>query len=128
MSFSNYLENYLLAYAFSSKTVYVGYGSAAVEASMTELSGSGYARELFGAYTLTGVGVDVQFVSNDAAIDFDTATGSQGTCAVIGFFDAITGGNFLGSVTLAELGLEDISVILGTQISIAATKCKMYLD
>ncbi len=128
MSFSNYNENFLLNYLFTTKTVYVGYGSAAVEASMTELTGSGYARELFGAYTLTSVGQDSQYVENDADIDFDTATGTQGTCAVFGFFDALTAGNFLGSVTLAELGLSDISVILGTQITIAATKCKMYLD
>lgn len=128
MSLSNYCENFLLNYLFTNKTVYVGYGSAAVEASMTELSGSGYARKAFGTWTLTSVGVDVQYVENDNSIDFPTATGTQGTCAVFGFFDALTAGNFLGSVTLAELGLEDISVILGTQISIAATKCKCYLD
>ncbi len=128
MSFSNYLENYLLAYTFSSKTVYVGYGSAAIEASMTELAGSGYARVAYGAYTVTSVGVDDQYVSNDAAITFPVSTGSQGTCAVIGIFDAVSGGNFLGSVTLAELGLDDIIVINGTQISIAITKLKIKLD
>ena len=128
MSLSNFAENALLAHLFSTYTVYVGYGSAAIEASMTELSGSGYARELVGAYTLTGVGGDDQYVENDADIDFDTATGAQGTCAVFGFFDALTAGNFLGSVTLAELGLDDIVVILGTQITIAATKCLCKLD
>ena len=128
MSLSNFAENALLAHIFSTYTVYVGYGSAAVEASMTEMVGNGYARELFGAYTLTSVGLDVQFVQNDVDIDFDEATGTQGNCAVFGFFDAVTGGNFLGSVTLAELGLDDISVILGTQITLAATKCKMYMD
>jgi hypothetical protein len=128
MSFSNFLENDLLAHVFSTKTVYVGYGTAAIEASMSEMSGSGYARELFGAYTLTPVGQDDQYVENDDPIDFDEATGTQGTCTVFGFFDALTGGNFLGSVTLAELGLDNIEVILGTQISMAATKCKMYLD
>ena len=128
MSFSNYNENWLLNYLFTTKTVYVGYGSAATEASMTELSGSGYARELFGAYTLTGLPGDDQYVENDNDIDFDTATGTQGTCAVFGIFDALTAGNFLGSVTLAELGLDDINVILGTQIKIAATKLKIKLD
>ncbi len=128
MSFSNYSENWLLNYLFTTKTVYVGYGSAAAEASMTELSGSGYARELFGAWSITGVGVDVQEVSNDNDIDFDTSTGSQGTCAVFGFFDAITGGNFLGSVTLAELGQGDINVINGTQITIPAGDCLCRLD
>ena len=128
MSFSNYCENYLLDRLFTLKTVYVGYGSAAIEASITELTGSGYARELFGAWTLTGVGGDDQYVENDADIDFDTATGTQGTCAVFGFFDALTGGNFLGSVTLAELGLENISVITGTQITVVAGKFKVKLD
>jgi len=128
MSFSNYLENYLLAYTFSSKTVYVGYGSAATEASMTELSGSGYARMAYGAYTLTSVGTDQQQVTNDAAVTFPVATGTQGTAAVIGFFDALSGGNFLGSVTLAELGLSDISVINGTQIIIAIDKCICRLN
>lgn len=128
MSFSNYNENYLLNYLFSSKTVYVGYGSAAIEASMTELSGSGYARVAYGAYTVTSVGVDDQYVSNDAAVTFPVSTGSQGTCAVIGIFDAVSGGNFLGSVTLAELGLDDINVINGTQIIIAIAKLKIKLD
>ena len=128
MSFSNYGENYLLDRLFTLKTIYVGYGSAATEAGMTELTGSGYAREAFGAWSLTDVGDDVQEVSNDADIDFDTATGSQGTCAVFGFFDALTGGNFLGSVTLAELGQSDINVILGTQITIPAGKCLCRID
>lgn len=128
MSFSNYCENYLLNLLFTNKTMYVGYGSAATESGMAELSGSGYARELFGAWSLTSVGVDVQEVSNDADIDFDTATGAQGTCAVFGFFDALTGGNFLGSVTLAELGQSDINVILGTQITIPAGDCLCRLD
>jgi len=128
MSFSNFCENYLLNALFTGKTIYVGYGSAADEATMTELSGSGYTRKAYGAWTLTAVGLDIQFVSNDVAITFDEATGSQGTCAVIGFFDALTGGNFLGSVTLAELGLSDIEVVLGTQISMAIGKCKCLLD
>lgn len=128
MSFSNYCENYLLDQLFTNKTVYVGYGSSATEASMTELSGSGYARVAYGSWTLTGVGVDQQQVTNDAAVTFPVSTGNQGTCAVIGFFDALTGGNFLGSVTLAELGLEDIDVINGTQIIIAIDKCICRLD
>lgn len=128
MSFSNYCENYLLSHLFTSKTVYVGYGSSAAEASMTELSGSGYARVAYGAYTLTGVGVDQQQITNDAAITFPVSTGNQGTCAVFGFFDALTGGNFLGSVTLAELGLNNINVINGTQIIIAINKCICRLD
>lgn len=128
MSYSNFCENYLLNLLFTNKTVYVGYGSSASEASMTELSGGGYAREAFGAWTLTSVGQDDQYVDNDADIVFDQATGSQGTATVFGFFDALTGGNFLGSVTLAELGEDDIVVISGTQITILAGNCKCKLD
>ena len=128
MSFSNYSENYLLNYLFTSKTVYCGYGSAHSESGFTELSGSGYARVAFGAYTLTGVGVDDQYVSNNAAVTWPVATGNQGTCSHIGIFDALTGGNFLGSVALADLGLENITVINGTQISVAATKFQVHLD
>lgn len=128
MSFSNYNENYLLNYLFTSKTVYAGYGSAAVEASMTELSGSGYARVAYGAWTLTSVGDDLQQITNDVAVTFPMSTGSQGTCAHIGFFDAVTAGNFLGSVSLASLGLSDINVINGTQIIIAIAKCICRLD
>lgn len=128
MSYSNYCENYLLNLLFTNKTVYVGYGSSATEASMTELSGFNYARKAFGAWTLTTVGQDDQYVDNDADIVFNQATGSQGTCAVFGFFDALTGGNFLGSVTLSELDLDDITVINGTQITIKAGKCKCKLN
>jgi len=128
MSFSNYLENYLLAYTFSSKTVYCAYGSAHSESSFTELSGGSYARVAFGAYTVTSVAGDDQYVSNNVAITWPRATGSQGTCSHIGLYDALTGGNFLGSVSLASLGLDDISVITGTQIIINATEFKVKLD
>jgi len=128
MSLSNYCENYLLDLLFTNKTVYCGYGSAHSESSFTELSGSGYARVAFGSWTLTSVAVDDQYVSNDSAVTWPQATGNQGTCSHIGIFDAISGGNFLGSVALADLGLESIEVINGTQISIAATKFQVHLD
>lgn len=128
MSLSNYGENYLLDHLFTTETIYVGYGSSATEAVLTELSGSGYARKAYGAWSLTDVGDDLQEVTNDADIDFPTATGAQGTCAVFGIFDALTAGNLIATVTLASLGLEDIIVINGTQITIAAGKCKVRLD
>jgi hypothetical protein len=128
MSFSNYNENYLLGLLFTNKTIFVGYGSAATEATFTELSGGGYARVAWGNWTLTSVGGDDQYVSNDDAITFPQATGSQGTCSHIAIFDAISGGNYLGSVKLSDLGLDDISVITGTQISIDATQMKIKMD
>lgn len=128
MSLANYCENYLLNLLFTNKTVYVGYGTAAAEDSFTECSGSGYSRKAFGSWTLTSVAQDEQYVSNDSAITFDAATGTQGTVTVFGFFDASSGGNFLGSVTLAELSQSNIDVIAGTQIELAAGDCRMYLD
>jgi len=128
MSFSNYCENYLLNLLFTNKTVYCGYGSAASEATFTELSGGGYARVAFGSWTLTAVGQDDQYVENDSAITWPQATGNQGTCSYIGIFDASSGGNFLGSVKLSDLGLEDIEVITGVQISIDATEFQVKLD
>jgi hypothetical protein len=128
MSFSNYTENYLLNLLFTNKTIYCAYGSAHTESTFTELSGGGYARVAYGAWTLTSVDVDDQYVSNDAAITWPQATANQGTCSHIGIYDALTGGNFLGSVSLASLGLDDIEVITGTQISIDATEFKVKLD
>lgn len=128
MSFSNYNENYLLNLLFTNKTIRVGYGTAATESSFTEPTGNGYGRQAFGAWTLTTVGLDDQHVSNDAAITFAVSTGNQGTITHFGIFDALTGGNFLGSVKLSDLGLEDISVITGTQISIDATELKVKMN
>lgn len=128
MSISNYGENYLLDRLFTLKTVYVGYGDGAAEDVFTEFSGNGYARKAFGAWTLTSVALDVQFVQNDSAITFDIATGTQGTMSHVGFFDAVSGGNFLGSVSLAELAQSDIPVVAGTTIEFPAGDCRMYLD
>lgn len=128
MSFADYTENYLLSYLFSSKTIYCAYGSGHSESSFTELSGSGYARVAFGAYTVTSLPGDNQYVSNDSAITWPMATGSQGTCSHIGIYDALTGGNFLGSVSLASLGQSNINVISGTQVGVAAGDFKVKLD
>ena len=128
MSFSNYTENYLLNLLFTNKTVYVGYGTSASESAFTEPTGNGYTRKAYGAWTLTAVGADVQKVTNDAAITFDAATGSQGTITHVGLWDASTGGNFLGSVSFSELSQENVNVTTGTKIEFAATKCEVKLD
>jgi hypothetical protein len=128
MSFSNYNENYLLNLLFTNKTIYCGYGSAAAEGSFTELSGGGYARVAFGSWSQPAPTADDQYVENDAAITWPQATSNQGTCSHFAIFDAVSGGNFLGSVKLSDLGLEDIEVVTGTQISIDATEFKVKLD
>jgi len=105
---SDYLENEILdhilgtgAYTMPS-TVYVGLstGSFNDDNSGTELSGSNYARESisFGAAS-SGT------ASNDAAVEFNAATGSWGTVSHFGIFDALTSGNLLihGALTASKV-------------------------
>ncbi len=105
---SDYLENEILdhilgtgAYTMPS-TVYVGLstGSFNDDNSGTELTGSNYARESisFGA-AASGT------ASNDAAVEFNAATGSWGTISHFGIFDALTSGNLLihGALTASKV-------------------------
>ena len=105
---SDYLENEILdhilgtgAYTMPS-TVYVGLstGSFNDDNSGTELTGSNYARESirFGA-AASGT------ASNDAAVEFNAATGSWGTVSHFGIFDALTSGNLLihGALTASKV-------------------------
>jgi len=128
MSLSNYAENWLLTQLMTSKTLYLAYGTAATESTFTEISGNGYAREAYGSYTITSVGGDDQYVSNDNAITFNEATGNQGTITHFALYDALTGGNLIATVSLAELSLDSISAITGTIIEVSAGECKIRLD
>ena len=105
---SDYLENEILdhilgtgAYTMPS-TVYVGLstGSFNDDNSGTELTGNNYARESisFGA-AASGT------ASNDAAVEFNAATGSWGTVSHFGIFDALTSGNLLihGALTASKV-------------------------
>ena len=105
---SDYLENEILdhilgtgAYTMPS-TVYVGLstGSFNDDNSGTELTGSNYARESisFGA-AASGT------ASNDAAVEFNAATGSWGTISHFGLFDASSAGNLLihGALTASKV-------------------------
>lgn len=105
---SNYLENEILDHILATgaytmpTTVYVGLstGSFNDDNSGTELSGSNYARESisFGAAS-SGT------ASNDAAVEFNAATGSWGTVSHFGIFDALTSGNLLihGALTASKV-------------------------
>ena len=132
MSFSNFTENALLAHLMATYTVYVGYGTSAAgedgSGAAEPAGGTGYAREAYGAYTLTAVGVDAQVVTNDADVVFDVASSSQGTISHVYFYDDLTAGNFLGEVSFAELSLSDIPMIGGSNIKIAAGLCKVTCD
>lgn len=105
---SDYLENEILDHILGTgaytmpATVYVGLstGSFNDDNSGTELTGNNYAREAisFGA-AASGV------ASNDAAVEFNAATGSWGTVSHFGIFDALTSGNLLihGALTASKV-------------------------
>lgn len=95
---SDYLENAILDHVMrntaytSPTTVYLGLstGSFADDNSGTELSGNGYARQ-----SITCSAASSGSITNSGAITFPTATGSWGTVAFFGVFDASSTGNLL---------------------------------
>jgi len=106
MSFSNYLENKLLAHTFSGTaftapaTMYLGLHTSNPDEddSGTEVSTSGtaYARQTV-AFTTTG-----STSSNSAAVEYPTATANYGTVTHVGVYDAVTGGNLLAYAALTS--------------------------
>ena len=103
MSFSNFLETEILDHVFAGAaysapgTHYLGlFTSAPGETGGgTELSGSAYVRKSV-AFTTSG-----NTTSNNAAIEFPTATGNWGTVTHVGVFDASTSGNLMAYATLS---------------------------
>ena len=103
MSFTNFLETEILDHVFAGaaytapSTLYLGlFTSAPGETGGgTELSGSAYVRKAI-AFTTSG-----DTTSNNAAVEFPTATGSWGTVTHVGVFDALTSGNLMVYATLS---------------------------
>ena len=104
MSFTNFLETEILDHVFAGAaytapgTHYLGLFTAAPgeAGGGTELSGSAYVRKAV-AFTTSG-----DTTSNNAAIEFPTATGSWGTVTHVGVFDAATSGNLMAYATLSS--------------------------
>lgn len=104
MSFTNFLETEILDHVFAGAaytapgTHYLGLFTAAPgeAGGGTELSGSAYVRKAV-AFTTSG-----DTTSNNAAIEFPTATGSWGTVTHVGVFDAETSGNLMAYATLSS--------------------------
>mgnify|MGYP005987378731 FL=1 len=102
MSFTNFLETEILDHVFAGAAYtapsqhYLGlFTSAPGETGGgTELSGNGYARQQIN-FTTSG-----DTTSNNAAVEFPTATGSWGTVTHVGVFDASTSGNLMVYATL----------------------------
>ena len=104
MSFTNFLETEILDHVFAGaaysapSTHYLGLFTAAPgeAGGGTELSGSAYVRKSV-AFTTSG-----NTTSNNAAVEFPTATGSWGTVTHVGVFDASSSGNLMAYATLSS--------------------------
>jgi hypothetical protein len=103
MSFTNFLETEILDHVFAGaaytapSTLYLGLftGAPGEAGGGTELSGSAYVRKPI-AFTTSG-----DTTSNNAAVEFPTATGSWGTVTHVGVFDASSSGNLMVYATLS---------------------------
>ena len=137
MSFTNYLEAKVLNHVFGGtaytapSTLYVGLFTSdpGESGGGTEVSGNGYARQ---SVSMTVSGTSPTEATNDAAIEFPSATGNQGTVGYAGVFDALTGGNVLSYATLTDP--DDLTTALPKSITsgdvfrIAAGDLKIRLD
>ena len=114
MSLSNTFETHVLNYLFTATSLtrptalYVALftSNPDEDASGTEVSGGGYARQSV-AFTVSG-----NTASNLASIEFPTATASYGTVTHIGVFDASSGGNLIAYAALATSKAIDTGDVL----------------
>jgi hypothetical protein len=101
---SDHYENIVINHLFRAQaftppsTIYVGLFTAAPTdaGGGTEVSGGAYARQAVTFSAASGGST-----SNNAAINFPTASASWGTVVAFGLFDASTGGNLLAWDNLA---------------------------
>ena len=105
MSFSNFLETEILDHVFAGSaytapsTKYLALFTAVADGeagSVTEVSGGGYARQTV-AFTTSG-----NTTSNNAAVEYPTATANYGTVTHVAVFDASTSGNMMAYAALSS--------------------------
>jgi len=105
MSFSNFLETEILDHVFAGAaytaptTKYLALFTALADGeagSVTEVSGGGYARQTV-AFTTSG-----NTTSNNAAVEFPTATANYGTVTHVGVYDASSSGNLMAYAALSS--------------------------
>ena len=105
MSFSNFLETEILDHVFAGaaytapSTKYLALFTAVADGeagSVTEVTGGGYARQTV-AFTTSG-----NTTSNNAAVEFPTATANYGTVTHVGVYDASSSGNLMAYATLSS--------------------------
>ena len=104
MSFTNFLETEILDHVFAGAaytaptTKYLALFTAVADGeagSVTEVSGGGYARQTV-AFTTSG-----NTTSNNAAVEYPTATANYGTVTHVGVYDASSSGNLMAYATLS---------------------------
>ena len=105
MSFSNFLETEILDHVFAGAaytaptTKYLALFTALADGeagSVTEVTGGGYARQTV-AFTTSG-----NTTSNNAAVEYPTATANYGTVTHVAVFDASTSGNMMAYAALSS--------------------------
>ena len=105
MSFSNFLETEILDHVFAGAaytaptTKYLALFTALADGeagSVTEVTGGGYARQSV-AFTTSG-----NTTSNNAAVEYPTATANYGTVTHVAVFDASTSGNMMAYAALSS--------------------------
>ena len=105
MSFSNFLETEILDHVFAGaaytapSTKYLALFTALADGeagSVTEVSGGGYARQSV-AFTTSG-----NTTSNNAAVEYPTATANYGTVTHVGVYDASSSGNLMAYAALSS--------------------------
>ena len=123
---SDYLESAILNHVLrntsftSPSVVYIGLSTASMndDASGTELSGSGYARQTI-AFNAPSSGA----CTNSADVDFPVATGTWGSITHYSIWDAASSGNMLahGALTTSKTVTSgDILRIGSGQVTITA--------
>ena len=105
MSFTNFLETEILDHVFAGAaytaptTKYLALFTAVADgeaASVTEVTGGAYARQTV-AFTTSG-----NTTSNNAAVEYPTATANYGTVTHVAVFDASTSGNMMAYAALSS--------------------------
>jgi|TARA_R110000868_G_scaffold1037_2_gene7931 hypothetical protein len=102
MSFSNTFETTVLTWVFTTGSatrptawhIALYTGAPDDTGGGTEVSGGGYGRQAV-TFTISG-----NTASNNAAIEWDTATSGYGTVTHVGVFDAASGGNLIAYAAL----------------------------
>ena len=105
MSFSNFLETEILDHVFAGAaytaptTKYLALFTALADGeagTVTEVTGGGYARQTV-AFTTSG-----NTTSNNAAVEYPTATANYGTVTHVGVYDASSSGNLMAYAALSS--------------------------